>query len=380
MTRAPGDGTVSGTGDGAGPANGGGAGRANGGGADGAAGRGAGGGRGRGADADGALPAGRESGLAGKRIAGYVVEAEIGRGGMAVVYRAHDLNLDRTVALKLLAPELARNDTFRKRFTHESRVAAAIDHPHIVPVFEAGETEGVLYIAMRYVPGQDLRALLDREGPLEPVTAGRIAVQVASALDAAHAHDLVHRDVKPGNILVAEGTDRDHPEHVYLTDFGLTKKSLSLTGFTTVGQFVGTLDYVAPEQISGKPVDGRCDVYSLACVVFETLTGVPPFRRDDDMALLWAHQYDPPPPLSEERPGLPEAADAVFAKALAKTPEERYGTCLEFVAELRAAVERGRRSRSAVSGGSVANAVSGKWPQGPPPEPPAWARPVFREL
>ncbi|MER7521170.1 serine/threonine-protein kinase [Streptomyces sp. NPDC126499] len=326
---------------------------------------------------DAGLPAGRDSGLIGKRIAGYLVEDEVGRGGMAVVYRARDLRLDRVVALKLLAPELARNDTFRRRFAHESRVAAAIDHPHIVPVFEAGETEGVLYIAMRYVPGQDLRALLDREGALEPVAAGRIAVQVASALDAAHAHDLVHRDVKPGNILVAEGTDRDHPEHVYLTDFGLTKKSLSLTGFTTVGQFVGTLDYVAPEQISGKPVDGRCDVYSLGCVVFETLTGVPPFRRDDDMALLWAHQYDPPPPLSKERAGLPEAADAVLAKALAKVPEERYGTCLEFVAELRAALERGvRGARAAEAPGGV----SGRWPEGPPPEPPSWARPVFRGM
>ncbi|MEU7028320.1 serine/threonine-protein kinase [Streptomyces sp. NPDC046275] len=321
------------------------------------------------------LPAaGRDSGLLGRRVAGYLVEEEIGRGGMAVVYRAFDVRLERTVALKLLAPELARNDTFRKRFAHESRVAAAIDHPHIVPVFEAGETEGVLYIAMRYVPGQDLRALLDREGPLEPVAAGRIAAQVASALDAAHAHDLVHRDVKPGNVLVAEGTDRDHPEHVYLTDFGLTKKSLSLTGFTTVGQFVGTLDYVAPEQISGKPVDGRCDVYSLGCVVFETLTGVPPFRRDDDMALLWAHQYDPPPPLSEEREGLPEAADEIFARALAKTPEERYGTCLEFVTELRAALEHGERTRRPYRGGGEEQPVS------PPPEPPAWARPVFRTL
>ncbi|MFC8916934.1 serine/threonine-protein kinase [Streptomyces sp. NPDC047821] len=309
------------------------------------------------------LPAGRPSGLVGRRIADYRVEDEIGRGGMAVVYRARDLRLDRTVALKLLAPELARNDTFRKRFAHESRVAAAIDHPHIVPVFEAGETEGVLYIAMRYVAGQDLRALLDREGPLPPDKAGRIAAQVASALDAAHAHELVHRDVKPGNILVAPGTDREHPEHVYLTDFGLTKKSLSLTGFTSVGQFVGTLDYVAPEQISGRPVDGRCDVYSLGCVVFETLAGVPPFRRDDDMALLWAHQYDPPPPLTGERPALPDTVDAIMARALAKTPEERYDTCLQFVAELRAALVREDDDT-----------------QRPPPAPPAWALPVFREL
>ncbi|MER5915462.1 serine/threonine-protein kinase [Streptomyces sp. NPDC001982] len=222
------------------------------------------------------LFSGGPSELIGKQIAGYRIESEVGRGGMAVVYRAHDLRLDRTVALKLLAPELARNDTFRRRFTHESLAAAAIDHPHIVPVYEAGETDGVLYIAMRFVSGSDLRHLMDREGSLPLATAVRIAAQVASALDAAHEHGLVHRDVKPGNILVARGTDSDHPEHVYLTDFGLTKKSLSLTGFTTVGQFVGTLDYVAPEQISGRPVDGRCDVYGLACVVLETLTGRPP--------------------------------------------------------------------------------------------------------
>lgn len=320
--------------------------------------------------------AGRPSELLGTRIAGYLVESEIGRGGMAVVYRAKDLRLDRTVALKLLAPELARNDTFRRRFTHESRVAAAIDHPHIVPVFEAGETDGVLYIAMRFVAGQDLRHLLDRQGPLPVGTASRIAAQVASALDAAHDHDLVHRDVKPGNILVAEGTDSDHPEHVYLTDFGLTKKSLSLTGFTTVGQFVGTLDYVAPEQISGRPVDGRCDVYSLACVVHETMAGAPPFQRDDDMALLWAHQFDPPPPLTELRPDLPEAVDAVLAKALAKSPDDRYGSCLQFVAALRAAAAGvGPRDRPPPPVGPR----SGTSPPdaGAPPAPPRWALPVF---
>lgn len=323
------------------------------------------------------LPAGRPHDLLGKQIASYVVESEIGRGGMAVVYRARDLRLDRTVALKLLAPELARNDTFRQRFTHESRVAAAIDHPHIVPVFEAGETDGLLYIAMRFVAGQDLRVLIDRRGPLPLTTAVRIAAQVASALDAAHDHDLVHRDVKPGNILVAAGTDSDHPEHVYLTDFGLTKKSLSLTGFTTVGQFVGTLDYVAPEQISGRPVDGRCDVYSLACVVHETLTGAPPFRRDDDMALLWAHQYDPPPPPSEERPDLPAEVDGVLAKALAKSPEDRYDSCLRFVAALRAAsagVGPDTHPPTRVVGSAA------PWTSGavePPPPPPRWALPVF---
>ncbi|MDG5805655.1 serine/threonine-protein kinase [Streptomyces ossamyceticus] len=319
--------------------------------------------------------AGRPSDLVGQQIAGYRIEREIGRGGMAVVYQARDLRLDRTVALKLLAPELARNDTFRRRFTHESRVAAAIDHPHIVPVFEAGETEGVLYIAMRYVAGRDLRNLLDREGPLALTTATRITGQVASALDAAHDHGLVHRDVKPGNILVARGTDSDHPEHVYLTDFGLTKKSLSLTGFTTVGQFVGTLDYVAPEQISGKPVDGRCDVYSLACVVHETLAGRPPFQRDDDMALLWAHQYDQPPPLTEQRPDLPAAVDDVLARALAKSPDDRYDSCLSFVAALRVAGTRHGTPTGHPPTRTARTPTSGA-PE-PLPEPPAWARPVF---
>ncbi|WAU81662.1 serine/threonine-protein kinase [Streptomyces sp. Qhu-G9] len=325
---------------------------------------------------DTSLHSGRPSDLIGKQIAGYRIEREVGRGGMAVVYRAKDLRLDRTVALKLLAPELARNDTFRKRFTHESRVAAAIDHPHIVPVFEAGETDGVLYIAMRYVAGLDLRHLLDREGPLALPVAARIAVQVASALDAAHDHGLVHRDVKPGNILVAAGTDSDHPEHVYLTDFGLTKKSLSLTGFTTVGQFVGTLDYVAPEQISGRPVDGRCDVYSFACVVYETLAGRPPFQRDDDMALLWAHQYDQPPPLTGERPGLAAPVDGVLAKALAKSPDDRYESCLAFVAALRAAATGTEVVGHAPT--QVDHRAAGT-PQrpGPPPEPPEWALPVF---
>ncbi|MGW6855109.1 serine/threonine-protein kinase [Streptomyces xanthophaeus] len=326
-----------------------------------------------------AQPAGgRPSALLGQQIAGYLVEAEIGRGGMAVVYRARDLRLDRTVALKLLAPELARNDTFRKRFAHESKVAAAIDHPHIVPVFEAGETEDLLYIAMRYVAGQDLRAMLDRTGPLPVATAARIAGQVASALDAAHDHDLVHRDVKPGNILVAQGTDSEHPEHVYLTDFGLTKKSLSLTGFTSVGQFVGTLDYVAPEQISGKPVDGRCDVYSLGCVVYEMLAGGPPFQRDDDMALLWAHQYDPPAPPSSRRPGLPPEVDEVLAKALAKSPEERWDNCLAFTGALRrAGAGAADRGGGAHPPTRIAHLPADFAPP-PPPPPPGWAMPVFR--
>ncbi|MFC9593884.1 serine/threonine-protein kinase [Streptomyces sp. NPDC056944] len=282
---------------------------------------------------------------------------------MSVVYRAKDLRLDRVVALKVLAPRLERDDGFRRRFAHDSRAAAAIDHPHILPVFEVGESDGVLYIAMKYVHGLDLRALLDREGSLPLPTVLRIASQVASALDAAHGHDLVHRDVKPSNILVSAGTDSDQSEHVYLTDFGLTTESLSLSGFTSAGTIVGTLAYMAPEQASGRPVDGRSDQYSLACVVYEALTGRPPFERDDALALLWASQYDPPPSLSETHPEFAPGADAVMARALAKSPEARYASCQEFVGALRSAT---------APAGSVTSAPfrepSPPMPVSPPPE------------
>lgn len=327
------------------------------------------------------------AGLSGQQIAGFRLEHEIGHGGMAVVYRARDLALGRIVAVKLLAPELARNESFRMRFASECRVAAAIDHPNIIPVFAAGESEGVLYIAMRYVEGRDLRSLLDRRGTLPVPQAERITTQIASALDAAHAHGLVHRDVKPGNVLVAEGTDSEHPEHVYLTDFGLTKKSSSLTGFTTVGQFVGTVDYVAPEQISGKPVDGRGDQYSLGCLVFELLTGAVPYQRDDDLALLWAHLHAPPPQASQARPGLPAALDAVLAKALAKEPGDRYATCMEFATALRGAsspVARHPMTQVAdavpeSAAAAVAEAVAHEVDEADekPPRPPSWAMPVF---
>ncbi|MFF3863342.1 serine/threonine-protein kinase [Streptomyces sp. NPDC002209] len=273
----------------------------------------------------------------GAQIAGYQVEREIGRGGMGVVYLAEDLRLGRAVALKVLAPELTRSDAFRRRFIHESRAAAAIDHPHILPIFEAGEANGVLYIAMRYVSGPDLGALLDRDGPLPVPGAMRIAAQVASALDAAHEHGLVHGDVKPGNILVARSNVGDDPYYAYLMDFGQAKPSLDASSVTTVGESVGTLEYIAPEQIAGRPADGRRDLYSLACVVYEALAGEPVFQRNEDVTLLWAHQYDLPPELSGRCPGLASAVDSVMAKAMAKAPEDRYGSCREFVAELVAA-------------------------------------------
>jgi serine/threonine protein kinase len=273
----------------------------------------------------------------GSRIAGYRLEEQIGRGGMAVVFRAHDPRLDRRVALKILAPELARDDAFRQRFIRESRAAAAVDDPHIIPVFEAGEAAGVLFIAMRYVQGRDVRSLLDELGTLPPPRAISIITQVASALDAAHSHGLVHRDVKPANMLLDRTVGR--ADHVYLSDFGLSKQSLSSSGLTGTGQFLGTLDYVAPEQIEGRPVDGRTDLYALAGAAFEMLGGAPPFKRDQGLAVLWAQISEPPPPLTARRAELPPAVDQVMAKALAKAPDDRYATCLDFAAALRQACD-----------------------------------------
>src|SRR4029450_7054159 len=240
----------------------------------------------------------------GTEIAGYRVESFISRGGMAVIYRAHDRRLGRRVALKLLAPELSQAERFQQPFLRESRLAASLDHPNIIPIYEAGEASGLLYILMRYVEGSDMKELLDREGPLDLDQITSILRQVGAALDAAHARGLVHRDVKPGNILIASGTGREDPDHVYLTDFGLTKRSSSLSGQTTSGRFIGTMDYVAPEQIGGKPVDARTDVYSLGCVLYHGLTGEPPFGREDEAAVLWAHVVDDPLPASALRPEL----------------------------------------------------------------------------
>src|SRR5215475_2159239 len=272
----------------------------------------------------------------GSLLAGYRVEDEIGRGGMAVVYRAYDDHLDRQVALKVLAPELARDEVFRARFIQESRIAAATEHPNIIPVFSAGEANGVLYIAMRYVPDGDVRTLIDRVGPLPPARACALIAQAASALDAAHARGLVHRDVKPTNMLLEISPRTSRPDHLYLSDFGLAKPSAAATGLTATGQFFGTVDYVAPEQIQGEPLDGRTDQYALACTAFEMLSGSPPFRRENMMAVISA-QLSEPPPLSARVPGLPAAADQVIARALAKSPADRYERCLDFAEALLAA-------------------------------------------
>ena len=275
----------------------------------------------------------------GSELAGYRIEAPIGRGGMGVVYRAEQLRLGRKVALKLLAPELAENEGFRARFEHESRLAAVLDHPNIVPLFEAGEADGLLFISMRYVEGTDLRELLSRDGRLEPERALAIAAQVASALDAAHERGLVHRDVKPGNILIASDVAPDRPEHCYLTDFGLTKDTSSPVELTATGTFVGTIDYIAPEQIEGAAAAGRGDQYALACVLFECLTGHLPFPRDEEISVMWAHLQDEPPTVTADASGAaPPPSTRSSRGALAKHPEERYATCTAMVAAARAAL------------------------------------------
>lgn len=281
----------------------------------------------------------------GAVVAGYLVEARIGAGGMAVVFRAKDVGLGRTVALKILAPALAVDREFRERFIRESRAAAAVDHPHIIPVYAAGEADGVLYIAMRYVSSGDLRELLRRDGKLTAERASRLLFPLASALDAGHLGGLVHRDVKPANILI--DTANGAADHPYLADFGLAKGSGSVAGMTGTGQFIGTLEYAAPEQISGGRAVPQTDQYALACAAFTMLTGAAPFPREEPMAVLWAHMSEPPPPVTALRPDLPQGIDQVLARAMAKTPEERYRTCTQFAEAFRTALGAGTAHPSA---------------------------------
>ena len=279
----------------------------------------------------------------GTELAGYRIESLLGLGGMSVVYLAEDLRLKRRVALKLLAANLAEDESFRDRFLRESELAASIDHPNIIPIYEAGTTEDILFIAMRYVEGRDLKERLQR-GRLDPADAIGILAQVASALDAAHARGLVHRDVKPSNVLLDTGARPDGSDHVYLADFGLTKRVSEEAGIGDDGHLMGTIDYVAPEQIAGEEIDGRADVYSLGCVVYECLVGQPPFRRDSDVAVVFAHLETESPAPSAGRPELPAALDAVIARALAKEPEQRYPSCREFArAALAVAVDEASR-------------------------------------
>ncbi len=257
----------------------------------------------------------------GDEFAGYRVMRRLGRGGMGILYLAVEPGLDRRVALKLIAPEAAADEVFSRRFAEESRIAASIEHPNVVPIYAAGEEDGVPYIAMRYVAGSDLGRRIEQEGRLAPERAVALIAQVGNGLDAIHAAGLVHRDVKPANVLVSgEGGE----EHAYITDFGVARNVATQSGLTQTGRFVGTLDYVAPEQISGGAIDARVDVYALGCLLFKLLTGQVPFPREGEAARLYAHLNDPPPAPSLYAPGTPVALDAVVARAMAKDPADRY--------------------------------------------------------
>jgi serine/threonine protein kinase len=273
----------------------------------------------------------------GSVVAGYRIESRIGAGGMAVVFRAKDEKLGRMAALKLMAPQWAADPQFRARFLAESRAAAAVDDPHVIPVYEAGEADGLLFIAMRLVDGPDLRGIIHQEGAMRPSRALELLSPVASALDSAHDAGLVHRDVKPANILVHQRPGR--PDHVYLSDFGLSKSAATgAVSLTRSGQFLGTPNYCSPEQCQGHRVDGRTDQYALACVAYQLLTGHVPFERDDGLIVLLAHVHELPAPLTARRPDLPAQVNPVMARALAKSPEDRYPTCQDFTNALRGAL------------------------------------------
>jgi serine/threonine protein kinase len=266
----------------------------------------------------------------GTELGGYRILEQVGRGGTSVVYRAEHVRLGRLAALKLLSPGIGEAD-FSDRFLRESRLAASLDHPSIVPVYDAGEEDGLLYIAMAFVDGTDLKTLIGEEGRLPLRRALGIVGQVASALDVAHARGLVHRDVKPANILVGP------EDRAFLSDFGAVKE-LASAGMTRTGTFVGTLEYCAPEQVEGGEVDARTDVYALGCVLYEAVTGKPPFHRPSEVAVLNAHLHAPPPQVSKEAPDVPAALDAVISRALAKSPLDRYATPGDFVSAAKSAV------------------------------------------
>ena len=254
----------------------------------------------------------------GSTFAGYQIENVVGAGGIGIVYRARQLRLERPVALKLVEADVARDPVIRERLRREARMVAALDHPNVVPLYEAGEEDGTVYIVTRWVEGTELGTLLHDQGPLDPVRAARTTAQIAAALEVAHEKGLVHRDVKPSNVILTP------EDHVYLTDFGLAKRAETAPGLTAVDQMLGTVDYVAPEQIEGSEPDARGDVYALGCVLFETLTGEPPFGdQQGGMAKMWAQVNADPPPLSGRRSDVPAPLEQLIHRAMAKAPEER---------------------------------------------------------
>ena len=278
----------------------------------------------------------------GREFGTYRITQVIGEGGMATVYLADRLSNGGQAALKVLSHQFAANESFRRRFVREYRYASAVDHPNVVRVNDVGEVDGRLYLALDYVAGKDLKTMLALEGRLDPPQALEILGQVADALDAAHAQGILHRDVKPGNVLIASGEGGQPAGRCYLTDFGLSKRSAGdSVAITAPGEFVGTLQYTAPEEILGKPCDHRVDVYSLGCVLYESLAGERPFPRERETEVMYGHVQDPPPTLAGRRPDLPHAVDGVIARAMAKDPEERFSSCAELIAAARTATGAG---------------------------------------
>lgn len=300
----------------------------------------------------------------GSPFGDYTIESIIAEGGMGVVYAARDARLNRRVALKLLRDEFAADDDFRARFIGESQAAAAIDHPNILPIYEAGEHDGTLFIASQLVDGSDLKVLLEREGVLSSERALAILGQVAAALDAAHAAGLVHRDVKPANALVVP--EVSHGDHAYLVDFGIAKRySGGTDGRTRIDGFIGTPEYAAPEQINGAAVDARTDVYALSLVLYECVVGGTPFPRDTSVAILSAHLNDEPPVPSSKRTGISHELDAAILRGLQKNPRHRHQTCRALISAARTAP--GTTSASEVT--SVRRAPRPRPPAAPPPPP-----------
>jgi hypothetical protein len=277
----------------------------------------------------------------GDEFAGYRIERRLGRGGMGILYLALEPGLERRVALKLIAPEAAADDVFARRFAEESRIAASIEHPNVVPIYAAGEEDGIPFIAMRFVAGSDLGVRIAREGRLDPELAVALIAQVGNGLDAIHAAGLVHRDVKPANVLLS---GEEGAEHAYITDFGVARNVATQSGLTQTGRFVGTLDYVAPEQISGAAIDARVDVYALGCLLYKLLTGQVPFPREGEAARLYAHLNDPPPNPSLYVPAVSMALDDVVVRAMSKQPGDRYPS----------AGDLGRAAQAALGGTVVA--------------------------
>ncbi len=256
----------------------------------------------------------------GQRFGDYVLEEQVGRGGMGVVFRARNTATDAVVALKLMAPDLADNADFRERFIREAEAGPHLGHPNIVPVFESGEADGELFIAMELIQGTDLKGLIQQEGRLDPKRVLSIFRQAASALDAAHESGMVHRDVKPQNILVVPRETPQDVDRVYLTDFGLVRPLSSETSASRTGQVFGSVAYMAPELIEGIPADGRADVYALGCVLYECLTGNVPFERDNEVAAVWAHIHEDPPMLTDTRRDLPGRVERRRIEGDGETP------------------------------------------------------------